>query len=147
MVARLKALRTPDHIAPWQTGLPSASQLDGLVSVHYCEGGYPMDDRRVFERVPAHFPLRFLNLYSGKEIKAEACDISAKGVGLIASEAVEPHTPLELWLKISETSEPLYVRGEVVWSSQVEEDKDKFKSGVQLERAHLMAFSRFVRTA
>ena len=108
------------------------------------KGEATMDDRRIFQRIPAQFPLNFLDLSSGREGQAEACDISAKGVGMVTSEALAPRTPLEMWLKLSEKSEPLYVRGEVIWFSQTE--PAKYRAGVQLERAHLMAFTQLMNS-
>ena len=102
-----------------------------------------MDDRRIFERIPTKFPLRFLDLNSNKEQEAEVEDISAKGVGFVASERLEPLSTLEMWLRIPDRGEPLYTRGEVAWSKMIE--PFKYRIGVNLEKADLMGFSRIMR--
>jgi hypothetical protein len=70
-------------------------------------------------------------------------DVSAKGLGLVAGEALAPLTPLEMWLNIPDKGEPLYVRGEVAWSKKLA--ADQYRIGVNLERANLMGLSRVLR--
>lgn len=99
------------------------------------EGGEKMEDQRVFARIEAKFPLRFLDPNSGKEGTAETVDVSANGVGLVAAENLAVRTPLEMWLQIPDQHDPFYTRGEVVWT-------DKQRVGVRLERAELMGLAR-----
>jgi len=112
------------------------------------EGGETMEeekiqDRRIFDRFAAKFPLKLINLRENKESEALTEDISAKGIGLTAPEQLQPRTPLEMWLKIPDKGEPLYIRGEVVWSRMVESNKHKV--GVNLDKADLMGLSRVLR--
>lgn len=101
------------------------------------------NDHRIFARFAARFPLRLLDLNANKECDAMVQDVSAKGLGLVASEALAPLTPLEMWLNIPDKGEPLYARGEVVWSKRL--DADQYRIGVNLERADLMGLSRVLR--
>jgi c-di-GMP-binding flagellar brake protein YcgR len=107
------------------------------------KGGEEMEDRRIFERFHARFPLRFLSMGENKEGKAFTQDISAKGIGMTTDEELAIHTPLEMWLELSEKEEPAYARGEVVWSKMIE--PNRFKVGVELEKADLMGVSRIIR--
>lgn len=100
-------------------------------------------DRRIFERIPITLPLRFLDLNSNKEGLVKTQDISAKGLGLLADEELSPQTPLEMWLKIPDQGESLYIRGNVVWSAMV--GSNKYRVGVDLEKADLMGLSRVLR--
>jgi hypothetical protein len=114
------------------------------------EGGEIMEqeknqDRRIFDRFTAKFPLRLINLRENKESEALSDDVSAKGIGFTATQQVQLRTPLEMWLKIPDKGEPLYTRGEVVWSMMVE--PNKYRIGVNLERADLMGLSRVLRVA
>lgn len=102
-----------------------------------------LEDKRIFARFPVTFPLRFLDLDVNKEGDAQTQDISAKGIGLMTSRQLRPHTSLEMWLSIPDKGEPLYTRGEVVWSKRLE--PDKYRAGVNLERADLMGMSRVLR--
>ncbi len=101
------------------------------------------NDHRIFARFAARFPLRFLDSNTSREGDAMVRDVSAKGLGLVASEALAPLTPLEMWLDIPDKGEPLYVRGEVAWSKKL--DADQYRIGVNLERADLMGLSRVLR--
>lgn len=109
------------------------------------KGGEEMEDRRIFARFPAELSLRFLDLKENKEGQATVEDISAKGIGMVTAENLAPHTPLEMWLDIPNSSEPLYTRGEVVWSES--KDLDNYRAGINLEKADFMGLSRVLRTA
>lgn len=100
-----------------------------------------MEDRRIFERIDARFPVRFLDPSSGREGRADTVDISANGVGFVTPEALSVNTPLEMWLDIPDQNEPLYARGEVVWSRPYTAS-GKMRFGVQLEKAQLMGLAR-----
>lgn len=109
------------------------------------EGDETMKDRRIFERFAAQLPVRFLNASSGKECEGTTCDISAKGLGFIYNESLAPSTALEMWIKVPDKGEPLYLRGEVAWSRMIE--ADKCQAGVELEKADLMGISRCLRAS
>ena len=100
-----------------------------------------MEDRRVFARIGTRLPLRFLDPTSGREGKAETVDISANGLALVTKENLPVRTPLEMWLDIPDQHEPLYTRGEVIWSSASAE-KGQQRAGVRLEKAELMGLAR-----
>ena len=100
-----------------------------------------MEDKRVFARIDTKFPLRFLDLNSGREGEAETIDVSANGLGLVTNEPLAPQTPLEMWLRIPDQHEPLYTRGEVVWSRAVD-GGERQRIGVRLLKAELMGLAR-----
>lgn len=108
------------------------------------KGGETMEDRRIFERFPMQLPVKFLDLASGKEGQANTCDISAKGVGFVGNTELAPRAPVEVWLQIPDQGEPLYTRGEVVWSKRLE--PNVYRAGINLEKADLMGLSRVLRT-
>lgn len=107
------------------------------------KGGREMEDRRIFARFAVNFPVRFLNPKENKEGLAQTKNVSAKGIGLVANRELAPHTPLEMWLDIPDKGEPLYTRGEVVWSKMAE--PNQYLAGVDLEKADLMGLSRILR--
>jgi hypothetical protein len=112
------------------------------------EGGEIMpeqrfEDRRIFDRFQANMSLRFINLKENKEGEACTENISAKGMGLTTNDQLLPRTPLEILLQIPDKGEPLYARGEVVWANKVL--PNKYRIGVNLERADLMGLSRILR--
>ncbi|MDD5254620.1 MAG: PilZ domain-containing protein [Candidatus Omnitrophica bacterium] len=100
-------------------------------------------DRRIFARLPIKLSARILNPLNGSESDAETVDISANGVGLQMPRGVSSGTPLELWLRIPDMHEPLYSRGEVVWTQPVA-GYPLQRAGIALERAHLMGLARIL---
>ncbi len=100
-------------------------------------------DRRIFERFSVRIPARFLGANSDKEKEAQTLDISAKGVGLVTNEQLRPNTILELWLHIPDKGQPLYARGQVVWSKTISQGEHQV--GINLEKANLMGMSRILR--
>jgi len=102
-----------------------------------------MQDNRIFARMDAKFPIRFLDPSSGREGEAETVDISANGLGLVTSKVLSERTPLEIWLDIPDQHESLYVRGNVIWSDDLGySGSGQQRVGVRLERAELMGLAR-----
>lgn len=106
------------------------------------KGGEEMNDYRIFERFRKEFSARFIGL-DGKEGTAQTLDVSAKGLGLSTKHKLESQASLEIWLNVPGSTDPLYTRGQVVWS-KMEGAKD-WHSGIELERADLMGVSRLLR--
>jgi hypothetical protein len=106
-------------------------------------GGEEVDDRRIFERFSIRFPVKFLDVATGTEGLAQTNDISAKGIGLRTSFALQARTPLEIWLEVPDKGEPLYTRGQVVWAKP--EGQNEYRAGINLEKADLMGLSRILR--
>ncbi len=106
------------------------------------EGGEDMNDHRIFERFNKEFSARFIGL-DGAERVAQTFDVSAKGLGLSTSQALESRSNLEIWLDVPNSTDPLYTRGRVVWSRLA--GQEGFHSGIELERADLMGISRLLR--
>ncbi|MFH1397158.1 MAG: PilZ domain-containing protein [Candidatus Omnitrophota bacterium] len=98
------------------------------------------EDKRIFARFPMELPLRFLESSADREGLAKSVDISSKGMGLVTQEKLLPNTSLEMWLNIPDRLEPLYTRGEVVWSEG--SGASGFRCGINLERADLMSLAR-----
>ncbi len=102
-----------------------------------------MNDRRIFERFPARFSMDLLCEGDMRQRRAETFDISAKGIGLVAEQALPAMTPLEMWLTLPDNQEPFYTRGKVVWSMMRLDNR--CVAGVELEKADLMGVSRILR--
>lgn len=107
-------------------------------------GEEEMTDRRIFERFSANFPVRFLDLNENKEGDGRLYNVSAKGLGLVTKENLKFRTVLEMWLVIPDNGEPLYTRGEVVWS--LPSGLNEYRAGVNLDKADLMGLARVLRT-
>jgi len=99
-----------------------------------------MEERRVFTRINARVPVRFLDLSSGREGQAETLNISGNGLGLVTNDDLSTLTPLVIWLNIPDEYEPLCVRGRVAWSEPL-----SGRVGVHLENAGLLGLGRVLR--
>jgi len=102
-----------------------------------------MDDRRIFDRIKASFPVRFLDPSNGREGKGETTDISANGLCFKTREVLNTKTPLELWLDIPDQHEPFYTRGRVAWFEPSVEVPSQ-RAGIRLEKAELMGLARIL---
>jgi len=102
------------------------------------------EDRRVFERFSVTLPVNLMDLDAEKELNANTCDISAKGVGILSQEYLKPGNRLKLWLNIKDGREPFYTKGTVMWAGQ--QEAGKYRAGISLERAELMGMSRIFRS-
>lgn len=100
-------------------------------------------DRRIFERFPVKLALRYLNLHSNQEAEVETRDVCANGLCINSREHLPERTPLEIWLSIPDRGQPVYTRGEVIWSDHSGEGN--YSAGIKLEKTHLMDFARVLR--
>ncbi|MCK9603388.1 MAG: PilZ domain-containing protein [Candidatus Omnitrophica bacterium] len=100
-------------------------------------------DRRIFERFNVRLPTRFIDSRENVEGQAETYNVSAKGLGLLLDQEIKPNMPLELWLDLPDKGTPLYTRGRVIWTTQIE--PRLWQTGVSLEKAELMGISRIFR--
>ena len=115
----------------------------GPVAADKEKGGEDMNDHRIFERFKKQFPARFIGLNDGKEGTAQTFDVSAKGLGLLTRQELKTRATLEIWLDVPNSTEPLYTRGQVVWSRLG--GKESYRTGIELEKADLMGISRLLR--
>jgi len=106
-------------------------------------GGTAFEDKRVFSRFPAHLGIKFLESDTGREGTALTNDVSARGLGVVLERDLSIQTPLELWLKIPDEHQPLYIRGGVAWSKNI--SPNEYRAGIKLDRPDLMGLSRVLR--
>lgn len=102
------------------------------------------EERRVFERFAVTLPANLIDLDTAKESAVEACDVSAKGVGVVGKDCLRTGDRLELWLNIDDGREAFYTKGCVAWSMQ--QEPGKYRSGILLDKAELMGMSRIFRS-
>jgi len=101
-------------------------------------------ERRDFARFSIDLRVQFLDTINNKKVEAQARDISAKGIGIYTNEALPLKTEIELWVEIPNKEEPLYIKGKVVWSKEVEDNK--YRVGICLDRTDLIGVSHILRS-
>ena len=74
---------------------------------------------------------------------AQTFDVSSKGLGLSTSHELESQANLEIWLDVPNSTDPLYTRGQVIWTRLA--GTAGYRSGIELEKADLMGISRLLR--
>lgn len=102
-------------------------------------------DRRDFYRFVIRLPVK---LYEpGRKIAGYAYthDVSAKGLGLITKEEFKPNTLLQLWISLPNDDKALFIKGEVIWSKQV--DLYSWRIGINLAQPDLIGMSRIFQLA
>jgi hypothetical protein len=106
-------------------------------------GSKDTQDKRIFARFRAEFPLKMSDLVRGTERRGRVVDIGARGVGLVSPQPLEPETVFDMWLSIPDGHEPFYTRGEVVWTRP--EGTDSYRSGVRFDKVNFMGSGRALR--
>jgi len=101
------------------------------------------DDKREFVRFSVDLQLKFLDPNTNKEKEAQVHDINAKGIGILANEELAKDTILEMWIEVSSNEQPLYTKGKVIWSKQIE--PNKYRVGISLDKVDLIGIARVLR--
>lgn len=103
-----------------------------------------MQERRVFERFPVDFSLKFKDLDNKREGIGTIINISASGGGLfLTTEELHPGAHLEIWLLIPDNKEPFHTKGEVVWLERTQ--AAMYKVGVKFDSIDFLGISRALR--
>lgn len=105
-------------------------------------GQFNPEDKRRFARSKLILPVRYLNLKTNQEGRAQMRDISDRGIGLEAEEELAPATPLDIWLQLPDGG-LIYASGTVAWSAKLE--GGKFAVGISLGEETLHALQIAVR--
>ncbi|MBM3255113.1 MAG: PilZ domain-containing protein [Candidatus Omnitrophica bacterium] len=103
-----------------------------------------MQERRIFERLQVELPVKFSYLGGAKAGMGKIVNISAGGGGMIVTgEKLLPATRLDMQMEIDENKEPLYAKGEVVWT--MVSGPQVYKVGIKFDKIDLMGISRILR--
>jgi hypothetical protein len=101
------------------------------------------EDRRLFERIPVDYPVRFKDYNQFNEGRGFCLDVAAGGMGMFSKYKLAPQDKVDLWLELPDNFEPLNLNGEVIWSNQIQ--PDTWRTGVKFHNIHLMGLSRIFR--
>lgn len=100
-------------------------------------------DRRVFERIPIDYPLRFKNSTQDREGRGFCWDISASGLGCYSKDPLTVNDLVDLWIELPEKYNPLHLNGKVVWVKEAE--PRVWRSGIEFSEVRLMDLSPILR--
>jgi hypothetical protein len=102
-----------------------------------------VNDRRIFQRIAASFPVTYWDLKANNVGEAEIDNVSASGVGFTSSDNLSPGVSLGFWLEIPDNGERLYLHGLVAQSKAT--SQNKYHIGVKFFKPELMGMSRIYR--
>ncbi len=100
------------------------------------------EERRMFERIKAGFPVDILVTGGAEEIKAESLDVSAGGMSVVSRRKADVGKNLKLWLNIQDKHKPFYTQGKVRWVRPLEESG--FRFGIEFDKPEFMGVSRIL---
>jgi len=75
-----------------------------------------MEERRIFERFSARFPVKFKDSRDDYGTDVFLRDASASGVNIITRERMFFDDPVALEVEVPDGGSPMVLRGKVVWS-------------------------------
>ncbi len=102
-------------------------------------------DRRIFERIPVDFPVKFKNATQDKEGAGFCVDISAGGAGVFCKDKCELNDKLDLWVDLPNRYDPLHLSGEIVWLKETQ--PQVWRLGIEFSEVHFMDLATVVRMA
>jgi hypothetical protein len=100
-------------------------------------------EKRGLRRFTMVVQLTYFNFNANKVGKAKIKDMSIKGLGLLADEALEPNVPLDIWIDLPDTGEQVHAVGEVLWVKRIE--GDQYRIGVTLKYSGLDPLPAIIR--
>ena len=102
-------------------------------------------DRRAFERFAARFPTRFKDGRNDYGTTVALRDASAQGARILSRDKMSIHDPVDIEIKLPDSSDPVELSGEVVWVRQAE--ASIWDIGVKFSIPQFMRLSRLYKFA
>ena len=91
-----------------------------------------MKERRASERLSVKSSVKFLCQGQEKQQKGEILDIGNDGLGIVSQKELTPNTTLEMWVKMPDCPNPFRVRGKVIRSAPMKDEK--WFAGINFQR-------------
>ncbi len=102
-----------------------------------------VDDRRVFERFAARFPVKFKDERDEFGSSVFLRDVSAEGAKILTRKMVYLNDPVDLLVEIPDGHEPLILKGKVAWTHGI--NPTMRSAGIKFDHIDLMDTQRIVR--
>lgn len=101
------------------------------------------EDRRTFARMPAGLFVRYCPQFSLRHKTAQACDISAQGVGIVSSESIPVGRKVDIWIKMPTNNKEVPAKAKVAWFKRGRDNQ--FRIGLDLQEPNLMGIAIVMR--
>lgn len=102
------------------------------------------DDKRVFERFQARFPVKFKDTRDDYGTSVFLRDASAEGARIASRERVFLNDYVSLDVKLPDGFEPLTLNGRVAWIKTLEPDT-MWDVGIKFHKVDLLKLNRLYR--
>ena len=100
-----------------------------------------MEDRRIFERFIARFPVRFRDSQKGYGSNVSLRNASALGVQITTKEQLFVNDSLTLEIELPDCKQPMTLKGQVVWAAH-DSESGMNDVGVKFHTVDLVHMSR-----
>ena len=102
-----------------------------------------INEKRVFERFSARFPVKFKHSNSDYGTDVFLHDASALGLKVTAKDRLFTNDSVSLLVKLPDSQAPLILNGEVVWAKNSE--PNWWEIGLRLHKVNFMEMQRMFR--
>lgn len=102
-----------------------------------------LDDRRLFDRFTARFPVKFKDSRRDYGNDVFLRDVSANGARITTQEHLYANDNIEMLVELPDGNEPLTLKGKVVWVQGI--NPSIRNAGVSFEKIDLMQTQRIFR--
>ena len=101
------------------------------------------DDRRIFDRFTARFPVKFKNSREGFGRNVFLRDICAEGAKISTKEKVLINDKIDILVEVPDGKDPVNLRGQVAWARET--NPNSWEAGVQFDALRLMGTYRIFK--
>ena len=99
-----------------------------------------VDERRIFERFPARFPVKFRHSRQDFGTNVFLRDASADGIRLMTKERLFLNDSVSLEVELPDGHAPMILNGAVIWAKSVA--NDLWDIGLRFHKINLMQMRR-----
>ncbi len=102
-----------------------------------------VDDRRVFDRFTARFPVKFKNSRQDFGSNVFLRDISAEGAKIATKEPVSRNDKVDLLVELPDGHEPLQLSGSIAWVKDT--NPTTWDAGLKFDKIDFMEIGRIFK--
>ncbi|MDP2939506.1 MAG: PilZ domain-containing protein [Candidatus Omnitrophota bacterium] len=105
-------------------------------------GNLSFQDRRLFERIEAKYPLRLTTKVEPFKADIYLRNFSASGVKVITKQKLSIDKEIDFWIEVPDGYKPIHFQGKVVWLR--DEGKNVWDAGISFKNVNLMDCHRLL---
>ena len=102
-----------------------------------------IEDKRIFERFTARFPVKFKHSYNDFGMEVFLRDASAEGIKVTTKERMFVNDSVSILVKLPDGKDVLMLNGQVIWIKS--KSPDLWEVGLKLHKVNLMEMQRMFK--